>query len=166
MKEFLEREFWDTANRVELFVACPKSLEEFTASLDAVLEPLRFEAGSLAIGAITLSCSSVSAQPPVFEALPVPHYTCLVSVAGPTPFGFWGALQWHLVVALSTSIRTRFSCQYLALLERRAVLFYSGTNERCLVNERWPAHVAYGSLLAGKSTLHVNVPLVPEHAAA
>ncbi|MCA9643192.1 MAG: hypothetical protein KC492_20985, partial [Myxococcales bacterium] len=117
MEDFYEREFWDTASRVDLFVACPKSLDEFTSSLNVVVEPLHFEGASLAVGAINLSCAEISAQPPAFKALPSPHYTCLVSSSGPSPFGFWGTLQWHLVAALSASIRTRFSCQYLALLE-------------------------------------------------
>lgn len=88
MSDFDEREFWDTANRVDLFVACPKSIEEFTSSLNALLDPLALETRSLRIGAISLSCAAVSHQPPAFEGLPSPRYTCLVSLVGPSAFGF------------------------------------------------------------------------------
>ncbi len=115
---------------LNLWVVSDKTIDEFEGSLADVICPLTIHDHKFELGEV--SCEifwDLDLQPPPFAGVPRPIYSFRIDV-DVVDYNLWAKMDRVFVFALSSALRSKFSCEYLITADLNFFTFFSGTNKK------------------------------------
>lgn len=157
MNEVLENydRGWDYDCELIIWVHCDKSFDEFTASLQSIVDPLTIENNRFNMGDIACRIEETTMPAPNFDNVPSGTYQFKV-VVSTTGAIIWSYFNRQFALSLAIGIRTKFMATYLITNEENKFVLYSGTHKPNYLNpsyESWQS----GELNAFRSKDDIEV---------